>query len=197
MYPLKNWDKLKRGYLFGQKTFYSNHHLGLDLIAPAGTPIYAWQDLEITNAICGIQGGFTAWIKCVNNIRLFRIMHLQVRAKKGKYKEGDIIGIVGNTGSATTGAHLHIDISKSGSLNLKDFNNFEDPEKYFKKINEEKLFKVSDPKLLKNLKEEFIVRKGKDIYTCLEYIKDPKQLAGLTEKQIVRINDAIYRNWRK
>lgn len=117
------------------ETFYSSHHLGLDIIAPSGTPIYAWQDLEVINYTFGPEGGNTIQIKCPNNQRLFRLMHLLHSVKKGRYKEGQIIAYVGNTGNKSRGSHLHLDISKNGILNLRDLNNFEDPEAIFKMIN--------------------------------------------------------------
>jgi murein DD-endopeptidase MepM/ murein hydrolase activator NlpD len=133
IYPLKNWEKLKRGYTFGVPTFYNNFHLGLDIIIPVGIPIYAWQDLKITSVSVGSQGGNTAFVKCNNNPRLFRLLHLREKPKIGNYKEGQIIAYSGKTGIGT-GAHLHIDISKNGLLELNNHDNFEDPEKYFKSL---------------------------------------------------------------
>lgn len=132
IFPLKDWQNLKRGYNFKEKTWYSAHHLGLDVIAEKGTPVYAWQDLEIVNSYWGPEGGNTIQIKCPNNKRLFRIMHLQFAPIAGKYKEGQIMAQIGSTGALTTGPHAHIDISRNGILNIKDINNFEDPELYFK-----------------------------------------------------------------
>jgi murein DD-endopeptidase MepM/ murein hydrolase activator NlpD len=131
IYPLKDWKKLKRGYKFSEKTFYSGFHLGLDVIAPTKTQGYAWQDLEVTSCVVGKDAGITAFIKCPNNKRLFRLCHLAEMVKVGKYKEGDKLFLVGNTGAMSTGSHLHMDISKNGKLNLKDTTNFEDPEAYF------------------------------------------------------------------
>lgn len=137
VYPIKNLNNLKRGFIFRQlypKSFgslYGKTHLGLDIIAPLGTPIYAWQDLTVIDSYFGKEGGNTILIKCPNNKRLFRLMHLQFPILIGKYKENQIICQVGNTGNATTGAHLHLDISKNGKLNISDINNFEDPELYF------------------------------------------------------------------
>jgi murein DD-endopeptidase MepM/ murein hydrolase activator NlpD len=135
MYPIKNWVKLKRGYVFGQKTFYSNFHLGLDVIAPKGTPIVAWQDLQVINYKYGKEGGNTILVKCANNKRIFRLMHLLKPVNIGIYKEGKTIAMVGNTGSACRGYHLHIDISKNGKLEIYNRLNFENPEKYFTMIN--------------------------------------------------------------
>jgi murein DD-endopeptidase MepM/ murein hydrolase activator NlpD len=129
--PIKDWKTLKRGYKFKEPTFYNSAHIGLDLIAPEGTPIYAWQDLKIINSYYGTDGGNTILIKCPNNKRLFRILHLQFPIISGKYKEGQIIAQIGNTGLLCKGPHLHLDISKDGILRLGEINNFEDPELYF------------------------------------------------------------------
>ena len=135
IYPIKNWPKLKRGYLFKQKTWYTQFHLGLDIICPAGTPIRAWQDLAVVNFMVGSEGGNTIQIKCPNNPRLFRLMHLLKPVNCGQYKEGQIIGYIGSTGKMSTGPHLHIDISKNSKLNIQDINNFGDPEIYFASLN--------------------------------------------------------------
>jgi murein DD-endopeptidase MepM/ murein hydrolase activator NlpD len=55
--------------------------------------------------------------------------------KTGEFKKGEIIGYVGNTGTKGGQPHMHIDISKNGKLELNNYNNFIDPEKYFKEIN--------------------------------------------------------------
>lgn len=126
--PLTYWDTLKRGYTFGVKTFYSSFHLGLDIICPVGSILYAWDDLEVVQTMKGVQGGNTIWAKCDG--KLIRFMHLSKMSPKGKYHEGDAIGATGNTG-LTTGPHLHVDISTNGTLDLNNRANFEDPEKYF------------------------------------------------------------------
>ncbi len=58
-YPLKNWRKIKRGYKFGEKTFYSEHHLGVDYIVPEGTPVFAPCDCEIIVSGNFPEGGNT------------------------------------------------------------------------------------------------------------------------------------------
>lgn len=126
MYPLSNWSKLKRGYIFGEPTTYSKHHLGLDLIAPKGTPVFAPFDGRTTKLI-GKQGGNTVWFYWDDLI--MRVMHLSEFGKIGKVKEGDILGYVGSTGSLSTGNHAHLDISKN-KVDIYNFANFKDPEKY-------------------------------------------------------------------
>jgi murein DD-endopeptidase MepM/ murein hydrolase activator NlpD len=58
-------------------------------------------------------------------------MHLREKPSLGKFKQGQVIAFTGNTGALTTGAHLHIDVSKN-KLELNNFSNFIDPESYFK-----------------------------------------------------------------
>lgn len=140
VYPIKNWPKLKRGFLFRQKypasfgSLAGHHHLGLDIIAPSGTPILAWQDLDVVRSTVGIEGGNTIFVKCPNNKRLFRLMHLLNPVKVGHYKQGMGLAKVGSSGTASTGSHLHIDLSKNGILELNNFSNFENPEAYFKRF---------------------------------------------------------------
>lgn len=165
MQPIKNWDKLKRGYLFRQKTWYTKYHLGLDIICPSGTPIYAWKDLTVTSSSYGIQGGNTIQCKVTGEKRMFRLMHLLKPVAPGKYKEGSVLALVGSTGALSTGSHAHIDISKNGVLDLKNIDNFEDPEAYFKTPTIPKGYvKVNDIAELKKLKESQILRIGKDVY---------------------------------
>lgn len=136
--PIKGWPKLKRGFLFGQKypasfqELADRPHLGLDIICPSGTPIVAWQDLTVKKYALGKQGGHTIHIVCPDNARTFRLMHLLLPVKTGDYKEGEMIAQVGSTGTASSGPHLHIDITKCGRVDIKNFAKFEDPEAYFR-----------------------------------------------------------------
>lgn len=92
-------------------------HSGVDFAMPEGTPIPA-----IAKGTIVLQ----QFSKVLGNVSVQRVMskdgeiyfvgycHL---AKPGlevgkKVAEGEIIGLVGNTGSASTGAHLHMTVSK-------------------------------------------------------------------------------------
>jgi hypothetical protein len=143
MYPLKNWLAYPRGYKFGQKTFYSDFHLGLDIVCPLNTEIIAWEDLTVSNAFFGTQGGNTIWVK--TDGKLFRFMHLSKPGKTGTYKKGEVIGYTGNTGTSTA-PHLHVDISKNGTLEINNHSNFIDPEEYFKQINDNNMELTKDQK---------------------------------------------------
>ncbi|MFA6193850.1 MAG: GIY-YIG nuclease family protein [Parcubacteria group bacterium] len=132
-YPLKNWKRLRRGYRFGEKTFYSSFHLGTDYIVPEGTPICAPAGCEVFVAGDFPEGGNTIHARFKNRKYgplVLRFMHLSKMSPLGKYKAGEILGLTGNTGKLTTAPHLHIDLSR-GSVKLKDFKNFLNPDKFF------------------------------------------------------------------
>lgn len=133
LYPLKSWATIKRGYRFGEPTFYNAHHLGTDYIVPIGTPVYAPCDCEIIFSGVGVQGGNTIWVSWMDAAAgklIMRCMHLKALMPKGKYQAGAVIGQTGNTGKYTKGPHLHLDLSRQ-KVNLKDFKNFIDPDQYF------------------------------------------------------------------
>lgn len=128
MFPLK----LRKigGYSFGQKTWYTAHHLGVDYVATKGTALFAPFDGTIVSQTKGFQGGNTILFKPKGQDVVIRFMHLDKFITKGGFvQKGTWIANTGNTGAATTGAHLHLDISKH-ALNIGNFSNFLDPEKY-------------------------------------------------------------------
>jgi murein DD-endopeptidase MepM/ murein hydrolase activator NlpD len=105
----------KLGYTF---------HNGIDVAAPAGTPIYAAYTGVVDETGTG-NGGYGNWIAIRhNNItggRTFITLYAHLssfKVKKGQsVKEGDLIGFEGNTGNTTRllygpkrGYHLHFTI---------------------------------------------------------------------------------------
>lgn len=99
-------------------------HSGLDFARPVGTPIPALANGTIV---------LNQFSKVLGNVVVLRVMAFDPagdRTKKElfyigyshlnkpglavdtKVKEGDIIGEVGNTGSASSGPHLHLTVSK-------------------------------------------------------------------------------------
>lgn len=127
MYPINNYKYVRRGYTHGQKTTYSNFHLGVDLIVPTGTPIYAPTDCVVTTSV-GTEGGNT--IYATFNGLVMRCLHLSKFAQKGNAKKGQIIGYSGNTGSLTTGPHIHLDLSPAPFNLNRPKAQFLDPDKY-------------------------------------------------------------------
>jgi len=92
-------------------------HSGVDFAMPEGTPIPA-----IARGTIVLQ----QFSKVLGNVSVQRVMSKEGEiyfvgychlANPGlavgrKVAEGEIIGLVGNTGSASTGAHLHMTVSK-------------------------------------------------------------------------------------
>ena len=84
-------------------------HEGIDMMAPAGTPILAPTDGKVTYGSSNVSGKF-ATLKGSNGWQYYSA-HLSKTAKGGKVAAGDVIGYVGNTGDAKGGApHLHLEI---------------------------------------------------------------------------------------
>jgi murein DD-endopeptidase MepM/ murein hydrolase activator NlpD len=128
--PLKDWDTLPTGYEFGQKTTYSEHHLGIDKTAKMWTEVLAPTDGKIVQVVTGQQGGLTIHFRDKWN-KLWRFMHLVKSTGQGPVKEGSVIAWSGNSGTTTTGPHLHCDISR-GELQIYDWTTFYDPILYIK-----------------------------------------------------------------
>lgn len=123
-------QKSKKGYLFGQPTYYGPFHLGIDVMLDTGTELPAPESGQITWIGFGIQGGKQMHFVGDSGV-LHRLMHLDSWAgwhKGARVKIDELLAISGNTGKFTTAPHLHWDISKNGVLDLKNRSNFMDPE---------------------------------------------------------------------
>ena len=91
-------------------------HAGVDLVAPTGTPIFAAGDGTVVGA--GPNGPYGNWIRIDHPGRVTTIYgHLSAFGpdiKPGaEVKEGQLIGLVGNTGRST-GSHLHFEVWRNG-----------------------------------------------------------------------------------
>lgn len=137
MFPLK--EHVIGGYRYGEPTFYSAHHLGVDLHAPDQTPLHAPFDGTILEAFEGVEGGRTIWFKPDHDDVIMRFLHLDYfAAKKGEHvTQGQQIALTGHSGRIvgtdgkvhTYAPHLHLDISR-GSFILAWPGHFIDPETY-------------------------------------------------------------------
>lgn len=89
-------------------------HSGVDLTAKIGTKIYATGDGVIKRAQYGRGYGKLVQIDHGYNYETLYGHMSKILVKKGqKVKRGDVIGLVGNTGTST-GPHVHYEVRKNG-----------------------------------------------------------------------------------
>lgn len=91
-------------------------HDAIDIAAPAGTPVLAVADGEITRLFQSERGGMTIYQLSADKKLIFYYAHLQRYADglvPGKFaRQGEVIAYVGDTGNAGAGNfHLHFSIS--------------------------------------------------------------------------------------
>lgn len=83
-------------------------HSGIDIAAPAGTPIVAPTTLTVTMNKYSNSGGWLLWATDQNGY-VHQFHHLQEQspiAVGQTIPQGTVLGYVGNTGAASTGPHL-------------------------------------------------------------------------------------------
>lgn len=101
----------------------TKHHVGIDIRAPLGSPIYAMTACRIIEVLFDHPTlGNACEFEFTLNGTFFtgRYLHMQVPPMIGAYKKGDFIGRVGNTGDSD-GPHLHLDIVR-GDFDLGEVN---------------------------------------------------------------------------
>ncbi|WP_274584595.1 M23 family metallopeptidase [Neisseria leonii] len=89
-------------------------HTGIDIAAPAGTPIHAAKDGIIT--FSGTQRGYgrTIVIKHDDQYSTLYAHASKLIAKQGQtVKQGEVIALVGSSGTAT-GSNLHFEVIENG-----------------------------------------------------------------------------------
>ena len=97
--------------------FGSSGHTGIDIAAPAGTPIYASADGKVTK-VESLKKGYGRYviISHSNGYQTYYAHMSKYIVKEGQtVKRGQIIGYVGMTGAAT-GNHCHFGIVKNGKF---------------------------------------------------------------------------------
>lgn len=117
MWPLPGYSRITSpfGYRIHPITGVSHLHSGIDIAANMGTPIYAAYDGQVAWANYNWSAG--NWVGIDHGNGLYTIyMHMSAfKVSEGDYvKKGDVIGLVGSTGSST-GPHLHFTIRVNGS----------------------------------------------------------------------------------
>lgn len=87
-------------------------HRGVDYGAPAGAPVIAPFDGEVTTGY--EQGGAGNWSWVVNGGDMFKSFHhVNAQVWSGWVTAGDTIAYIGSTG-ASTGSHAHLELWENG-----------------------------------------------------------------------------------
>jgi murein DD-endopeptidase MepM/ murein hydrolase activator NlpD len=97
----------------------ARRHTGLDVPAPAWTPVVAVDDGTIAQLFVSVAGGITVYHFDPTKTYAYYYAHLDRWAEglqQGQLvRRGDVIGYVGTSGNAGETAHLHFEIAKLGS----------------------------------------------------------------------------------
>ena len=115
IWPVSGWLSSGFGYRKSPFSGKSEFHEGLDIVAPAGTPIRVTADGVVRDA--GYKSGWGRVVEIDHGFGFVTFYgHCQsIKCNDGqRVKRGDIIATVGRTGSAT-GNHLHYGIKVAGS----------------------------------------------------------------------------------
>lgn len=101
----------------------ARQHEGVDIFAPAGTPVVAVA-AGTAEPSTNTLGGNVVWLRDRARRQTFYYAHLQ-RAALGTSAEvatGDVLGYVGNTGNArTTAPHLHFGVYRRAAIDPLPF----------------------------------------------------------------------------
>jgi hypothetical protein len=131
MFPLEH--KSISGYSFGQRTWYSSRHLGVDYAAVNASLTAPFNGTVVWSGY-GIQGGWMVYFRPDHDNVIMRFMHLKsIDVRSGRVSRGQRLAVTGNSGALTTGPHLHLDISRQPAMVLAgnlSFEQFLDPEQY-------------------------------------------------------------------
>lgn len=93
----------------------SINHLGIDVVAASGQPISSVLDGTVIFAGWVATTGYTITIQHRNNvISVYKHNSTLLKKEGAIVKAGEAIAIIGNSGSLTTGTHLHFELWSNG-----------------------------------------------------------------------------------
>lgn len=128
VFPVRQSDNPKVSSFWGaDRDGGSRSHEGIDIFAKKGTPAIASAEGRVTRVNENNLGGKVVFLRPKGKSFSLYYAHLdsQLVSEGQQVKEGDVIGLIGNTGNArTTPAHLHFGIySSSGAVDPYPFVN--------------------------------------------------------------------------
>jgi murein DD-endopeptidase MepM/ murein hydrolase activator NlpD len=110
-------------YKNGSDRFAAGQHRGLDIAAPAGTPVRAIVDGRVTFAGTLPDGGVTVTVRSHDGAYLVSDLHLVSRAvsRGATVAAGETLGAVGTTGKrSVTQPHLHLSVRRAADRSYLD-----------------------------------------------------------------------------
>ncbi len=100
-------------------------HIGVDIIAPEGSPITSILDGIVVSSDWNIETGHSITVQHADNIiSVYKHNDRLLKETGDRIKQGESIAIIGNTGRLTSGPHLHFELWYNG--NSVDPSNFID-----------------------------------------------------------------------
>ncbi|HRF40345.1 MAG TPA: M23 family metallopeptidase, partial [Saprospiraceae bacterium] len=98
-------------------------HYGTDVVAPQNTAIKSAMDGYVFFSDWTLETGNTIGIQHANNVITFYKHNSALLKKNGAFvKAGEAIAIIGNTGTKTSGTHLHFELWHKGRpVNAVDY----------------------------------------------------------------------------
>ncbi len=104
-----------------------DNHLGVDVMAPKNTPIKAILDGHVISSDWTVEFGNTIGIQHQNNLLSFYKHNSSLLKKVGDYvKAGEAVALIGNTGTLSSGPHLHFELWIDGRpVNPEEYINFD------------------------------------------------------------------------
>lgn len=136
--PPEFWKKINTTNPFGRVDykFYpkTGHHVGTDWLTPIGTTILAPLNGELIPIQNAARGNCAAFlVERAGKKFAIEFCHLKELPKQAYYRRGDIIGLTGNSGSATTGAHLHV-VVHGGWQVTKNYTRLQSEKDFFEMV---------------------------------------------------------------
>jgi len=93
----------------------ANNHLGIDIVAAEGTPVLSIDDGTVILATWSETMGYIIGVQHSNNfVSFYKHNSKLLKVEGDKVKSQDAIALVGNTGTKSTGPHLHFELWMEG-----------------------------------------------------------------------------------
>ncbi|MGE5812765.1 MAG: M23 family metallopeptidase [Ignavibacteria bacterium] len=90
-------------------------HMGIDVVARTGTPVYAAANGYVVFSDYTIDDGYSLIINHSNDyITVYKHCSSLLKRQRESVLQGELIALSGNTGEKTSGPHLHFELWKNG-----------------------------------------------------------------------------------